>query len=90
MYINYEKIATGIADDIIASQNFKDFCNQWACGIEDELRDQLQKRFIDELRSQFNFKGDDDGEMEFFMCLVGDLTHAFMKSFVTEYLGRKW
>lgn len=89
--LNFEKVAEAIAESIIKSDEFKKFCNEYACALEDKLREELEAKFVEPVEKYFNFREDDcDYEMEFVLTLVGDLTHAFMKSFVTDYLGRKW
>lgn len=88
--INYERIAEGVALDIIKSEVFKKFCTDYACHLEDVLRDEIDERYRSEMEKKFNFANDEDGEMEFGITLEGSLITAFWKSFVTDYLGRKW
>lgn len=86
--VNWEKVAEGLAAEIQKSLEFGNFCNEFASDFEDKLRQKIREQFIDPYEKDFN--PSDDDVMEFVLTMEGDLSAAFFKRFVTDYLGRKW
>jgi hypothetical protein len=90
MEINWEKVGDVLVDSIKNSDEFKKFCDERACAFEDEMREQLEKRFVLDIRSIFKFDDNCDEEFEFVTNMEYGLLHAFNKYYVTEYLGLSW
>lgn len=93
MEINWEAVGDVFVKQIIGTEDFRKFCDEKCCEFENVMRDEIETKFVDPIRSKyFKFNDDDEGagaEFEFVMNVTHSLLHAFTKYFATDYLGYK-